>query len=251
LLERARPEIIAHFAAATNVDRCEENPVEAAEVNVGITERLAKWAALNGAFFLFMSTDSVFDGQRGGYSETDQPRPVNRYAATKLEAEGVVQALVPEHLVVRANMYGWNAQPKKSLAEWILGLLESGQRVPGFTEIRFAPLLVNTLADTMLAMLGRNLRGLFHLASGDSLSKYEFAVVLAETFGFPRSEVIPTLAGDALKAKRPRNTSLDAGKLCRVLDLAPPTVLKDLQRFKTLREDGFATLLRAACLNRQ
>jgi dTDP-4-dehydrorhamnose reductase len=247
LLERTRPAIIAHFAAITNVDYCEEHPDEAKAVNVGITERLATWAATNSARVLLMSTDSIFDGRCGGYTESDEPHPLNRYAVTKLQAEKVVEKLVPEHLIVRANIFGWNAQPKNSLAEWILARLEAEQQVPGFTDAIFAPLLVNTLADIMLTMVARGARGTYHVASSNALSKYDFALAVADAFGFPGGLVVPTVIGTSLKAPRPRNTTLDAGKLRRELGIALPMVREGVQRFRQLRDEGFVARLKAAC----
>lgn len=251
LLLRTRPAIIAHFAALTNVDQCEEEPEVAEEVNVGISERLARWAAANNARFLLMSTDSVFDGISGGYTESDQPNPLNRYAATKLAAEKVVRDAGGNHLIVRANIYGWNAQAKSSLAEWVLGRLEMRQQVPGFTDVAFAPLLVNTLADIMLAMLGRGARGLYHVASDRALSKYEFALAVAGVFGFPSESIVPTVLGTALKAPRPRNTALDASRVHRELGVVLPAVVGDVRRFRWLRDTGYVDRLKAACLNTQ
>jgi dTDP-4-dehydrorhamnose reductase len=247
LLVWTRPAIIAHFAALTNVDQCEEEPEVAEEVNVGITERLAKWAAANNTRFLLMSTDSVFDGIRGGYTESDQTNPLNRYAATKLAAEKAVQAAGVDHLIVRANIYGWNAQAKSSLAEWILARLEKDQQVPGFTDVVFAPLLVNTLTDIMIAMLNRGAGGLYHVASSTALSKYDFALAVAGVFGFPTESIVPTVVGTSLKAPRPRNTALDASRLHRELGAALPAVVGDVQRFRLLRDTGYVDRLKAAC----
>ena len=247
LLARARPEIVVHLAALTNVDYCETHPGEAEEVNVGITERLAVWAAANGARFLLMSTDSVFDGRHGGYTENDEPHPLNRYAATKLAAERVVQASGLKHLIVRASIYGWNAQPKNSLAEWILSRLEAGQYVPGFTDVIFAPLLVNTLADIMLTMIRKGASGVYHVASRDAVSKFDFACAVAAAFGYADRLIVPTVVGTSLKAPRPRNTALDAGKLQRELGVALSTVHEDILRFRQLRETGFVARLKAAC----
>jgi len=246
LLGEARPDIIAHLAAATDVERCQTHPDEAEEINVRVAERLAGWAAGNGTRFLLMSTDAVFDGRRGGYTETDEPSPVNVYAATKVEAERRVCAAGPNHLIVRANLYGWNAQPKQSLAEWVLARLESGQSVPGFTDIRFAPLLVNSLANIMLAALEHGARGTYHAASRDALSKYEFARAIADTFGLPRDLVAPAKSGEKLRTPRSPDTTLVATRLSEQLGIALPSVAEDLQRFRRLRDTGFVAKLKAA-----
>lgn len=246
LLEAVRPEIIAHLAAATDVERCQAHPDEAREINVRAVERLAGWAAKNGARFVLMSTDSVFDGTRGGYSEIDEPKPLNQYARTKLEAEHCVRALVPNHLILRANIFGWNAQPKQSLSEWILCRLEAGQEVPGFTDVIFSPLLVNTLADVMLLAAERGIQGVFHAASKDAVTKHEFALAIADCFGFSRRLIVPATATAVLKAPRPKNTTLTASKLCTGLGIILPSVQEELARFKRLRDEGYVSQLKGA-----
>jgi dTDP-4-dehydrorhamnose reductase len=245
-LDERQPQVLVHFAAATNVDRCEEHPEEAVELNVDATRRLAEWANANQCRFLLMSTDSVFDGRNGGHTEAEKPRPINCYAATKLAAEQVVRSLVPDHLIVRANIYGWNAQPKSSLGEWILGRLETGQALQGFTDVIFAPLLANTLAEILLDLLKQDAHGTIHLASRDSISKFDFAVALAEVFGFHPNRVQPTtLAGAQLRAPRPLNTALCADFAQREFRILLPTVREDLLRFKRLRDEGYPAWLKS------
>ena len=86
---------------------------------------------------LYISTDSVFDGGRGNYSETDTPGPVNAYAKTKLHGEREVLRQNPTALIARVNFYGWNAQEKHSLAEWLLQQFTLGKLVPGFSDVFF------------------------------------------------------------------------------------------------------------------
>jgi dTDP-4-dehydrorhamnose reductase len=248
MLDRVQPTVIAHFAAATNVERCEQDPAEAEDLTVGPTVRLARYAAASGARFLLMSTDSVFDGERGGYLETDRPNPVNHYARCKLLSEEAVRAAGPNHLIVRANIFGWNAQPKFSLAEWVLQLLETGAAVPGFTDVVFTPLLVNTLSELMVTLLDRGAKGTIHVASADALSKYDFAMALAATFNLPIHKISrATLASSNMKARRPLNTALKSGRLAGELGITSPVVQRELERFRALRECGFSARLKAAC----
>ena len=90
LIQRLQPDCIIHCAALTAVDWCEDHPDETRAVNVGVSENLAKSAYESGAGFVYISTDSVFDGTKHMYREEDQPNPLNLYAASKLEAEKIV-----------------------------------------------------------------------------------------------------------------------------------------------------------------
>lgn len=246
-LDRINPRMIVHFAATTDVNYCEDHPEEATATNVRATEHLANWAARHGAGMLLMSTDSVFDGNSGDYRETDATRPINYYAATKLQAEEVVRSTLPDHLIVRANIYGWNAQQKDSLAEWVIGRLASGIRVPGFADAIFAPLMATTLSDIMIALLVQGRRGTYHAASADAVSKYDFARLIAQVFELDAGLIgRASLATTPMRAARPLNTALNCSKLRQETGLAVPVVQEDLRRFRQLRDEGFATKLKHA-----
>ena len=234
VLARVRPAVIVHLAAATNVDWCEQHPEATREMNVETTAGLARWAAEHDATFLFMSTDSVFAGDAGNYTERDAPAPLNRYAHSKLEAEEAVRSLAGRHLIVRSNLYGWNVRPKQSLAEWVLARLRQGQTVPGFTDVIFNPLLANTLAGLMLELLARGAAGTVHLGADEgALSKFSFARLLAEEFGLDASLVQPArLAQASLMAPRPLNTSLRCDRARSEFGLPLPKVPSDLGRFR-------------------
>lgn len=84
LLLDLRPDTIVHCAAATNVDWCEDHPAETDAINVRAVAVLAETAAAMNARLIYISTDSVFDGTKGGYAEADEPAPRNVYARSKL-----------------------------------------------------------------------------------------------------------------------------------------------------------------------
>ena len=130
VIEHLKPSTIVHCAAVTNVDWCEGHPKETEEVNVQATSFMAEMAAEVRSGFVYISTDSVFDGKRGNYSEVDVPAPLNVYSQSKLRGEK--EALRhPTALVTRVSIYGWNVQNKESLAEWILRQLAEGKKSAG------------------------------------------------------------------------------------------------------------------------
>lgn len=241
-----QPSTIIHCAAATNVDWCEEHQQEARAINTGVPAFLARLAKEINSKFVYVSTDSVFDGRRGNYSETDTPAPLNVYAQTKLEAEEEVQRTDSSVLIVRLNFYGFNVQPKQSLAEWVVDQLRLGNRVPGFTDVYFCPILVTDLAEIMLAMVDRALSGIYHVVGAEKISKYEFARRIAMIFGFEASQIVPTRIADAkLRARRPQDTSLNTGKITCALNRALPNVDSGLQRVQVLYEQEQAQKLQS------
>jgi len=246
-LDTVRPALVVHLAALTNVDWCEDHAEATFALNAEVSGKLAALAAQRGLRFVYMSTDSVFDGERGGYTEADPPHPLNVYAASKLAGERLVLQAHPAALVVRSNIFGWNAQPKANLAEWILAQLRAGQPVPGFTDVVFAPLLVTTLARLMLDLVVSGAQGIWHLASAAPVSKYDFACALARAFELP-AETIQAVASSTAgqRARRPRSTWLDGGAAARRLGRPLPALADLLREFRAQESGGYARRLRAS-----
>jgi dTDP-4-dehydrorhamnose reductase len=245
IFSRTRPSSVIHCAAAANVDWCEEHADEAYRLNVIASAAIAEITARSGTRLVYVSTDSVFDGECGNYSETDTPEPLNVYAKTKLQGEREVARLNPAAIIARVSLYGWNAQNKHSLAEWVLERLAAGELVPGFCDVFFCPTLANDCAEALLELADRNLSGIYHVVGSECVSKYEFARLVAAKFGFDPGQVFATRMLDAkLKALRPRNTSLNTGKLCAALGRSMPNVDAGLRRFAGLRESGYADYLK-------
>jgi dTDP-4-dehydrorhamnose reductase len=245
-LGRFQPDWLVHCAAATNVDWCEENPEQTRTLNIDVTRRLALCAGRIGSRFLYISTDAVFDGQRGGYVEEDPCHPLNVYAATKLEGERVVQEILPaSSLVVRINLFGWKQASTPTLAEWVIQELSGGRPIAGFSDVVFAPLLVNDLCEILFAMMNRELKGVYHAGSSSSCSKYDFARLLAREFDLPEELVCrANVSQSALRARRPLNTALCSQKLSVALGHPVPSVTDAIQRFRTLSDSGFPARLR-------
>lgn len=240
-----RPDWIVHCAAVTSVDWCEDHPEGCHAVNAGATGNLALAARDAGSPMVFISTDSVYPGTGGPYGEEDPPGPVNVYGQSKLAGEKAVRELPGDSLVIRTNIFGWNLQPKQSLAEWFLEGLERGRPVPGFTDVVFSPILANDLSGIILDLMDARRAGIYNIGSREPCSKYEFGRMIAGTFGLDPGLVTPARLEDAaLRADRPRNTSLDTGKISRTLNRPMPDVPSQLRRFKSLRDRGFSGELR-------
>ncbi len=232
LLEKIRPEGVIHCAAATDVEQCERDPAGTYALNVAATERLARWTAQSGVWFVYVSTDSVFDGDHGGYQEEDPLRPLNEYARRKMEGEKVTLRCCPDALIVRTNFFGWNKEGRPNFGKWIHERLVRREQLPAFEDVRFSPLFVKDLARLILELLARGAKGTFHVAARDSCTKYEFAHRLGRALHLATSRIIPTLLHDAgFRAKRPRDTSLCVRKCEEFLGKELPSVQDGIDRF--------------------
>ena len=230
-LNRLRPDLIIHCAAATDVEWCERNPELAKAINEDATEFLAQQAKDIGGKFVFTSTDSVFDGKTGLYSESDPPAPLNSYAAGKVRTEQTVAAVNPSALIIRSYFYGHSPAGNRSLLEWVLVRALVGDEVPGFTDSFFSPISVHDFAEALDAATRNGTSGLLHLGSGNAISKYEFARMVMEAYDCDMSLLRPITVDDiGLKADRPRNTSLNVKLLEAILGNPVPAVAEGIKR---------------------
>ncbi len=209
LIRKVKPVAIVDTAALHNVDKCEEERDLAWKINAGATGSLAQTANDVGTRYLFISTDYVFDGLRGSYREDDLARPVNYYGETKLAGERATLAANPDNLVVRPSVvYGWN-DTRTNFATWILTSLRAGTSVNVVTDWIGSPTWADSLAEAILKLLGATQGGRYHLAGPDVLSRYDFALRLAKTFGLDEALIKPVQSKDMpMKAPRPPNSSL-------------------------------------------
>lgn len=235
-IEKSGPyDAIIHCAAFTNVDRCEVERETAYLLNVESTARLATYAGLNNIHFIHISTDHIFDGKKGGYTETDIPNPVNYYAETKLNAEKKVESLAREYTIIRTNFFGFNIQPKHDIAGWMLDSLRAREVRNLFTDVYFSPLLVNRVVEILKEIIEQRVLGLFHITAPDSCSKYEFGLKLGQVFGLDTSVFHPCLIEDVKSLiSRPKNMSLNTKKAQKILKTKLPKIDESILEYKEL-----------------
>lgn len=237
LLAELRPTVIVHGGAFTHVDRAESQRAEAWAVNVAATESLARFCQTEGSRFIFVSTDYVFDGQAGQYSEESPINPRGVYAVTKAAGELAAQAAAENHLIVRTSVpYGPWPLPKKDFVRWLRGELTERRRVRIVTDQISNPTWVPDFARMLLTLiqLHQEERGTLHLAGADSLSRFDFAMQIATALGLDASLIEPIATSDLRQAApRPLNASLNVSR-AKALGLEPLGVgepLRELAAF--------------------
>jgi len=214
VLEKVEPDVIVHCAAIVNVDECEKNRELVHNVHVRSTEALASYRPGN-VRFIYISTDSVFDGKTGNYSEDDDTHPLNYYASSKLEGEKAALKNNPNSVILRTNIYGFHIPPGKSLTEWAIENFRLNKTINGFNDTIFNPLYTRQLALTIRqCFMNDDVCGIWNVASEGSLSKYEFLVKLARTFNYSESLVVQnSMENVTFTAPRPKKTFLNTSKL--------------------------------------
>ena len=238
LVLRLRPDVVIHCASRTDVDQLESEKQEGWQANVLATRVLLDALRDLDAKFIHISTDSVYSGVKGPYDEDMETAPCNWYGKTKLESEMLVSQRSGS-LILRTNLYGWNIQDKKSLAEWFLGRLQTGQRTMGFSDARFSSIYTMLLAEIIEKCIKRDMTGLYNCACRDSWSKYEFGRNIADFFGLDPEKVLQASLDDVgFKAKRGKDLRLNVERLETELGEPLPTMSDSLWRLHQDWETG-------------
>ncbi len=246
LLDQVKPDLVLNCAALANIDLCEQQPDLAQRLNVDLPAELARETIARGIRLMHISTDAVFDGQRGGYREEDAANPLSVYARTKLEAEEAVLQANPEALVARVNFYGWSLTGRRSLAEFFFNNLTAGNPVNGFTDVIFCPLEVTLLSEILLELAEKDHSGLYHVVSSECLSKYDFGCRIARAFSLDADLIRPVSVHDGnLAAARSPNLQLRTDKLAAALGRPVPGQDEGLRRFVEQFKRGYPRLIKA------
>jgi dTDP-4-dehydrorhamnose reductase len=201
-----RPEIIFHFAAMTKVDACEEEPRRAAETNVLGSFNVATAARDAGALLVALSTDYVFDGEKGApYDERDAPNPLSVYARTKLGGEAAAAAVAAEHLIVRT---AWVYGAGDDFVSGAVRKLADGETVGAIVDRTGSPTYVAHLAERLLPLATSDLRGVVHLGGPQPATWFD-VVARAKELGALPGEILEQKNDELGRpAPRPANSAL-------------------------------------------
>lgn len=227
-----KPDVLIHCASLTNIDQCEMDKELTRKVNLLGTRIIVEGINREDSTkLIYISTDSVYDGRKGYFSESDKVNPLNYYGLTKYEGE--IEVLKRDNsLIFRTNIFGWNIQDKYSLAEWILHELSNNQSIRCFKDVYFSSIYTFEFARILDMAIDKDLTGVYNCGSRTSLSKYEFALCIAERFNLNKSLIKPISIDDfSFKARRGKNLTLNVHKLNDALNYLPLTITESIDAF--------------------
>lgn len=223
IFEEHKPDVVVHAAALSQVDLAEQEQWQAYSINVGGTLNVLANAEPLQAFFIFISTDFVFDGLKGYYQETDPTGPVNYYGKTKEEAEDAVMEYTAPWAIVRTSLvYGKPVSGKPNILSVIKEKLEKGE-VYGLVNDQWrSPTFVEDLALGIILIIEKKATGIFHISGKDVLTPYQMGKAAAVFLKRDPSLVKELFASNfSQPAKRPGKTNLVIDKAIHILGYAP------------------------------
>jgi dTDP-4-dehydrorhamnose reductase len=234
LFQKLRPDTVIHTASETNVDKCETERERAWKINVDGTRNIAEACSETSAKLVCISTDYVFDGEKGFYDEEDSPNPIDFYGLTKLEAEKEVMRHCKNFAVLRTSVLYGRHPWKQDFATWVINKLRQNQEITVVDDHFNTPTLADNLAKMALEVGERDLQGIFHTSGIERISRYEFARKIAQTFNLNPVLIKPIKMNElkAWIAKRPKDSSLNTGKVQKQLKTKPLNINEGLSKLK-------------------
>src|ERR1700730_14937540 len=237
VLRNVRPSVVLCPAAEPNVELCEADPVATGRTNVeGLRNLLVATAEIR-ALLVYFSSEYVFDGTKGSYSEDDVCAPLNTYGRQKLECERMIAEQLDRYIIGRiSGVYGWEKQPRNFVVRLIECLSSKRSfRVPRDQVI--TPTYAPNLAWAVRSLLDGGHNGVFHLAGSLSLCRADFARLVAEVFDLDESLIAPVATSELdLRAARPRAAGLGVAKAQEVLNFPLASPREGLESMRAQRD---------------
>lgn len=203
-----QPDAIINCAAWTDVDGCEKDKQHAQAANADGPENLANASRIVNAVFVTISTDYVFDGEKGGfYTQDDEPNPTSVYGLSKLAGEQRAQNAYPAAIIVRSGfIFGPGGR------NFLSTVVEKLRNPPvrAIADAWGTPTYAIHLAERLRELAALNLPGIYHVVnSGEGAAYDEFARVVVQELGKDQSQVQSVLSSTLKRsAPRPRNSRL-------------------------------------------
>ena len=231
-LQETKPDRIIHLAAMTNVDLCEINKELATILNVKATEIIARQAAKQQIFFVYVSTDYIFDGIQGMRKENDATNPLGFYGKSKLEGETVLNKIASRWCITRTSTPFGLHPKKKSFPLWIKENLELKKEIPVLVDQFTSPTYTPNLSKMLLEITTRKITGVINLAGATRISRYELAKLICDKLSLDKTLLKPTKINEMnWKAQRPMDSSLDVSFATKILNEKPQTIQQSIELF--------------------
>ncbi|WP_437920867.1 SDR family oxidoreductase [Sphingobacterium sp. LRF_L2] len=232
LLEEVKPDFIIHTAAISSVEACENNPAACKKINIDSVLELGEYCKKYDKYLLFLSTDFVFDGENGPYTESDRTKSLNAYGSTKIAAEETLKKTNCRASILRTILvYGVNGDRERSnLVLWAKKQLEIGTTIRVVQDQWRMPTFVDDLVKACQTALEKEAEGIYHISGSEMMSILEIAQGVASFWNLDTSLITPISAAEINQAtNRPRKTGFILDKAAHELGYRPTSFLDSLQ----------------------
>ncbi len=236
IINKINPDVIINTAAYTHVDNCEIDKKIAYNVNALSVEHLGKIAKSLNIPLHHISTDYVFNGEKGNYLETDEINPINYYGYTKAQGEKLLLNLNYDNVSIIRISTPYGISPVKvNFFMWVLNSLKNNEKVNIVNNQFNTSTYILELCEYIKLMIEKEIYGIYHIGSANKLSRYEFALKIQKIFNLNEDLIHPVSSASMnWKAKRPMDTSLNSKKIENKLNKKLKTVDECLEELKKM-----------------
>ena len=229
-MNRIKPDVVIHLGAMTDVELCETETELAKKINTNATEILALESEKYNTFFVYMSTDYVFDGKVGMKKENDKTNPINFYGKSKLDGERVFKKITTPNVIVRTSTpFGLHSK-KISFPIWVKKNLELEKEISVVVNQYTSPSYVPNISKMIIEIMERKITGIIHLAGATKISRYDFAVQICKIIN-ANKQFLKLIKMEQMdwKAQRPADSSLSVSKANKILKNKPEKIEDSLK----------------------
>ncbi|MCE5213371.1 MAG: dTDP-4-dehydrorhamnose reductase [Methanobacterium sp.] len=218
-IKSIEPDLVIHPAALTNVDYCEDHQKEADQINAQGTLNIVKACEEADSKLIYVSTDFVFDGEKGKYQENDKTNPISYYGLSKLKGEEFVINSNINYAIARVSvLYGWHRN--FNYVTWVINELKENNQINIVTDEFNSPTYAENAAEAILNIYSKAKEGIYHIAGDERINRFDFAKNIAQVFELDETLINPIKSSDLIrKAKRPMDSSLSVEKAKNDLDI--------------------------------
>lgn len=224
VIQKTSPDVIIHGAAMTNVDQCEFEKEACWVQNVKAVEYIVTECQKHNIFLCHVSTDFIFDGATGPYTEEEEANPLSFYGWSKYAAEKVVRHSGIRWAIARTVLvYGIAFDMSRSnIILWVKKSLDEGKNIKVVTDQWRTPTLAEDLAMGCFLIADKEAEGVYNISGKDLLTPYEMAIMTADYFGLDKNLIAEADSSNFTQsAKRPARTGFILDKSKEVLGYNP------------------------------
>lgn len=228
------PDVIINAAAYTNVDLSEKEREQAWKTNVKGVEYIAEVSRVIDSHIVHISTDYIFNGKKGPYSENDKPSPLGYYARTKLASENVLRISGTYYTILRTNvLYGIAHNSRPDFVRWVVNSVREGKEIKIVTDQINNPTFIDDLVQAISKVIEYKKYGVYNIGGKEFLSRYDFTMKIADFFHLDKKLISPITTDELNQAaQRPLKSGLIILKAETELGYKPHSIEESLAKMK-------------------
>ncbi len=228
------PDFIINAAAYTNVDKAETERELCWKINVNGVDNISFYSWTIDSHLIHISSDYIFDGKNGPYTEIDLPNPISYYGRTKLASENSIKASGTRFTIIRSNvLYGPSKYGRPDFVKWVYNSLKNSQKIKIVTDQINNPTYIDDLVNGISNVIKNKKEGIYNIGGKELLSRFEFTKIIAKMFNLNTELIIPILTEELNQpAKRTLKSGLINLKAETELNYKPKSIIETLELMK-------------------